>query len=144
VGGRRVHKQDRPAIAPPSHPCNKFPMAAAIATPCAPLIIISPQPSHPHPLLDHSRTVCTPRKTKHATAPGSDRPTEQARQAQIAHTALKLPPSSTQHNLLISFLDRTNATITVSQTKQFLLAEHEKWPKQEKTHTKEEMDVRRE
>jgi hypothetical protein len=84
-----------------------------------------------------------PRKTKHATAPGSDRPTEQARQAQIAHTALKLPPSSTQHNLLISFLDRTNATITASQTKQFLLAKHEKWHKQEKTHTKEEMDVRR-
>jgi hypothetical protein len=61
--------------------------------------------------------------------------TEQARQAQIGHTALKLPPSSTQHNLLISFLDRTNATITASQTKQFLLAKHEKWPKQEKTHT---------
>jgi len=60
VGRRRVHKQDRPAIAPPSHPCNKFPMAAAIATPCAPLIIISPQPSRPHPLLDHSCTVCTP------------------------------------------------------------------------------------
>jgi hypothetical protein len=60
---------------------------------------------------------------------------EQARQAQIAHTALKLPPSSTQYNLLISFLDRTNFTITDSQTKQFLLAKHEKWPKQEKTHT---------
>ncbi len=29
-----------PAIAPPSHPCKRLPIAAAIATPVAPLIII--------------------------------------------------------------------------------------------------------
>jgi hypothetical protein len=29
-----------PAIAPPSHPCKRLPIAAATATPVAPLIII--------------------------------------------------------------------------------------------------------
>jgi hypothetical protein len=48
VKGRRKKEEEGscnirthpPAIAPPSHPCKRLPIAAAIATPVAPLIII--------------------------------------------------------------------------------------------------------